>query len=55
MGGFDQFFQTGKISYNMLKYIPGLAKLGYQRQLHSTETKRKYCHKSYKNKKGNRI
>ena len=27
---FDKFFKTGKISYNMLKYIPGLAKLGYQ-------------------------
>ena len=55
MDGFDQFFQTGKISYNMLKYIPGLAKLGYQGQLYSTETKRKYAHESYKNKKGNRI
>ena len=27
---FGKFFKTGKISYNMLKYIPGLAKLGYQ-------------------------
>ena len=33
MNNFDKFFKTGKISYNMLKYIPGLAKLGYQGQL----------------------
>ena len=25
MDNFDKFFKTGKISYNMLKYIPGLA------------------------------
>ena len=30
MHDFDKFFQTGKISCNMLKYIPGLAKIGYQ-------------------------
>ena len=35
----------------MLKYIPGLAKIGYQGQLHSAETKRKYADESYKNKK----
>ena len=51
MDDFDKFFRTGKISYNMLKYIPGLAKIGYQEQLHSTETKRKYADESYKNKK----
>ena len=45
------FFQTGKISYNMLKYIPGLAKIAYQGQLHSTETKRKFVDDSYKNKR----
>ena len=33
MNNFDKFFKTGKISYNMLKNIPGLAKLGYQGQL----------------------
>ena len=27
----------------MLKYIPGLAKVGYQGQLYLTETKRKYA------------
>ena len=36
---FDKFFRTGKVSYNMLRYIPGLAKVGYQDKLHSTETK----------------
>ena len=51
MDNFDKFFQTGKLSNNMLKYIPGLEKTGYQGQLHSTETKRKYADESYKNKK----
>ena len=51
MDTFDKFFKTGKISYNMLKYIPGLAKIGYQGQLSGTETKRKYADESYKNKK----
>ena len=51
MDDFDKFFQTGKISYNLLKHIPGLAKTAYQGQLHSTETKRKYADDSYKNKK----
>ena len=30
MDNFNKLFNTGKISYNMLKYIPGLAKIGYQ-------------------------
>ena len=47
----DQFFQTGKIFCNMLKYILGLAKIGYQGQLHSTKTKRKHRDESHKNKK----
>ena len=29
MHDFDKFFRTGRISYNMLKYITGLAKIGY--------------------------
>ena len=48
---FHKFFKTGKISYNMLKYIPGLAKLDYQGQLYSSETKRKYADDTYKGKK----
>ena len=51
MDDFDKFFRTGKVSYNMLRYIPGLAKVGYQGQLHSTETKRKYADNTYENKK----
>ena len=27
MDDFDKFFRTGEVSYNMLRYIPGLAKL----------------------------
>ena len=30
MDNFDKFFKTGKISYNMLQCMPGLAKTGYQ-------------------------
>ena len=51
MENFDKFFKTGKVSYNMLKYIPRLAKAAYQGQLESTETKRKYADDSYKGKK----
>ena len=51
MEDFDKFFKTGKISYNMLKYIPHLAKATYQGQLESTGTKRKYADDSYKGKK----
>ena len=51
MDDFNKFFNTGKRSYNILKYIPGLAKIGYQGQLLGTETKRKYADESYKNKK----
>ena len=39
----DKFFRTRKLSYNMLRYIISLAKVGYQGQLHSTEMKRKYA------------
>ena len=35
----------------MLRYIPNLAKIDYQGQLYSTETKRKYADDTYKNKK----
>ena len=51
MDEFDKFFETGKVPYNTLRYIPGLAKVGYQGQLHSTETKGKYADDTYINKK----
>lgn len=35
----------------MLRYIPGLAKICYQGQLHLTKVKRKYVDDTYKNKK----
>ena len=34
----EKFFKNEKLSYSMLKYIPGLAKVGYQGQLYLTET-----------------
>ena len=51
MDDFNKLFRNGKISYNMLKYIPGLAKAAYQGQLEKTEIKRKYTDDSYKAKK----
>ena len=51
MDDFNKIFKTGKISYNMLKYIPHLLKLGYQGQLCSIETKRKYADDTCKGKK----
>ena len=51
MNDFDKFFRTGKVPCNILRYIPGLAKVGYQNQLHSTEMKRKYADDTYQNKK----
>ena len=30
MDDFEKFFKTGKVSYNMLRYRPGLAKVDYQ-------------------------
>lgn len=30
MDDFENFFKTGKVSYNMLRYKPGLAKVDYQ-------------------------
>ena len=51
MDGFDKFSRTGKASYNMLRCITGLAKIGYQGQLYSTEMKRKYPDDTYKTKK----
>ena len=35
----------------MLRYIPGLAKICHQGQLHLTKVKRKYVDDTYKNKK----
>ena len=32
MDYFDKFFRNGKISYNMLKYIPGFAKAAYKKK-----------------------
>ena len=51
MDDFDNFCKTGKTSYKKLKYIPDLGKSGYQKQLYSTETKRKYANDTYKSKK----
>ena len=48
---FEEFFKSGEISYSMLRYITGLAKIGYQEQLYLTETKGKYVDDTYKNTK----
>ena len=46
---FDNLFLF--LCYNVLKYIPRLAKLGCEGQLYSTETKRNYVDDTYKGKK----
>ena len=51
MDNFHKFFKTGKISYNMVRYIPGMAKAAYHGQLKGTETKRKYPDESYRGEK----
>ena len=43
MDGFNKFFQTRKKSYNMLKYIPGLAKIAYQKKVAFDRNKKKTC------------
>ena len=37
---FQKFYKMGKMSYDMLKYIPGLSQIGYQGQIHSTKMKK---------------
>ena len=51
INAFEEFFKSGEISYSMLRYITGLAKIGYKEQLYLTETKRKYVDDTYKNTK----
>ena len=51
MNDFETFFKSGEICYSMLRYIPGLAKIGSQGQLYSTETERKYADDTNKSKK----
>ena len=41
----------GKMSGDMIRYIPGLTKVAYQGQIDLTETKRKYVDDTCKNKK----
>ena len=48
---FEKFSKNGKVSHSMLRYIPGLVKIGHQVRLYSTETIRTYADDTYKNKK----
>ena len=50
MDNFDKVSRNGKVSCTMLRYIPGLAKVGYQGQLHLTELKKKCSDDTCKNK-----
>ena len=43
MDDFDKFFNAGKISYNMLKYIPGLAKNRLSGAVAFDKNKKKIC------------
>ena len=36
---FEKFYKMGKMSNDMIRYIPDLSQIAYQGQIHSTETK----------------
>ena len=48
---YEKFYKTGKMSYDILRYIPGLSQIAYQGQIHSTEIKKKNVDDTYKNEK----
>ena len=37
---FQKFYKTGKMSYDMFRYIPDLLQIAYQGQIHSTKIKK---------------
>ena len=51
MENFYKLYDKGEMAYNMIRYIPGLAKIAYRGQLGGTEAKRKYADDTYKEKK----
>ena len=48
MGNFWKLYNDGQMSANLVRYLPGLAKVAYQGQIKSIETKRKYVDNTYK-------
>ena len=38
----ESFYETGKMDFNLISYIPGLTNIACQGQLYSLQTKRKY-------------
>ena len=51
LDGFMDLYDRGKLPADMIRYIPRLTKIPYQRQIDSTKAKRKYANNTYKNKK----
>ena len=46
----ESLFETGKMDFNLIRYIPGLANIAYQGQIYSLQTKRKYSSETYSQK-----
>ena len=51
MNHFWKRYNDGQMLADLIRYIPGLAKLAYQGQIKSIETKRKYADDTYKGMK----
>ena len=43
----EKLCETGKIDFNLLRYIPGLTKIAYQGQIYSLQTKQEYTSETY--------
>ena len=48
---FEKFYKMGKMSNDMIRYIPDLSQIAYQGQIHSTETKKNMLTAHTKTKK----
>ena len=46
----ETLFKTGKIDFDLMRYIPGLVNIAYQGQIYSLQTKRKFASETYAQK-----
>ena len=47
----EKLYDTGKMDFNLVRYIPGLTDIAYQGQIYFLQTKRKYASEIYAQKK----
>lgn len=43
----ESLYETGKMDFNLIKYIPGLVNIAYQGQIYSLQIMRKYESEKY--------